>query len=75
MDKQISPTTKFAEGFLNGTRFAIVHSVLLAPYLAKELSLETGKSFRMEYIKHCSKAFVFYSGILGCTFGMRQVIY
>ena len=71
MDRNISPFTKFAEGFLNGTRFAVVHSIFLSPYLSKELSLETGKSFRMEYLKHCSKAFFYYSCILGSTFGMR----
>ena len=75
MDKNIAPSTRFAEGALNGFRFAVVHSLLCAPYLSKETSLERGTSFRKEYIKHCSKAMIFYSGIVGCTFGMRHVIY
>ena len=75
MDKNIAPSTRFAEGLFNGVKFAIVHSLLCAPYLSKERSLELGTSYRIEYLKHCSKALVFYSGILGCTFGMRHLIY
>ena len=75
MDRNISPKTKFAEGALNGTRFAIVHSLILAPYLSRELSLESGRSFRMEYLKHCLRAFTMYAGVLGLTFGMRQLVY
>ncbi len=71
VDKNISATTKFAEGFLNGNRFALVHSILLAPFFAKERSLEINKPFWSQYLIHCSKAFVLYSCILGSTFGMR----
>ena len=74
MDRNISPTTKFAEGSLNGTRFALVHSIVLAPYLSKELSFETGRSFKAEYFRHISKAFLFYPGILGGVYGMRQLV-
>ena len=45
-----------------------------APYMAKERSLELNTRYLTEYVLHCSKATVFYSGVLSSTFGMRHLI-
>ena len=70
----IRADTRFFEGLYNGTKFAIVHALLISPYSAKEKSLYSGRTFRYEYLAHCSKAFLFYSGIMSTTFGLRHLV-
>jgi hypothetical protein len=70
----ISPQTRFFEGFLNGFRFGIVHSVVFAPFIAKSVAIDTNSSYRKAYLKHCFKAFSFYSFVLATTFGLRQFV-
>lgn len=49
--------------------------MLLAPYLAKEKSLQTGLNYKKLYMQQSGKAFMFYAGIMGSTFGLRQFVY
>ena len=70
----ISSSTRFAEGFFHGAKFSIVHAITYAPFYAKERSLENGRSLKFEYQIQCGKAFVFYTGVLSLTFGMRHFI-
>jgi len=73
-DHSISPQTRFFEGVFNGVKFGIVHSVVFAPFMAKQASIETKASYGKLYLRHCAKAFGFYSGVLGATFGLRQFV-
>ena len=70
----INPSTRFAEGFLFGAKLAAVHSVLYAPFYAKELSLASGRHFRVEYSMQCCRAFGLYAGVLSMTFLMRHYV-
>lgn len=73
-DISISPKTRFVEGMYNGIKFGIVHSLVFAPFMAKQASIELNLSYPSLYVRHCAKAFGFYSGVLGATFGLRQLV-
>lgn len=70
----ISPHTRFFEGFFNGIKFGIVHSLVFAPFTAKQLSIDTGVGYGRAYVGQCVKAFGFYSVVLASTFGLRQLV-
>ena len=70
-DFEISPSTRFAEGFYTGLKLAIVHSLTYAPYYSKEESLRKKTSFFREYNVHMAKTSLFYTVVLGCTYAIR----
>ena len=70
----MSAGTRAAEGFFNGLKFSVVHALTYAPFYSKMASLETGRSFWLEYGIKTGKAFLFYTGILSTTFGMRHLV-
>ena len=73
-DRDISPSTRFAEGLFNGLKLVVCHSFTYAIYLAKERSLANNTAFKREYATHMFKATVFYPILLGTTYGMRQLV-
>lgn len=75
MDRNISPTTKAAEGFLQGIRWSLAHSLVISPFIAYERVLETGKSFAFHWLKQTSFACVVYCALFSATFGLRHYVY
>jgi len=71
---QVSAKTRAAEGFFNGLKFSIVHALTYAPFYSKQASLDSGRSFWLEYSIKASRACFFYTGILSATFGMRHLV-
>lgn len=70
-DRDISASTRFAEGFYNGIKWAICHAFTFGIYHSKYLELENKTSFRKEYLRHMAKATVFFPLLLCSTYGMR----
>lgn len=64
---------------MNGVKFSIAHSLVFAPFMMKAASLDKTLNpknlpYRQLYRSHCTKAFFFYTIILGSTFGLRQCV-
>ena len=73
-DRDISPSTRFAEGLFNGVKLVVCHSFTYAIYMAKERALANNTTFKWEYCTHMCKATIFYPVLLGTTYGMRQLV-
>jgi hypothetical protein len=74
VDHEISATTRFAEGFYNGLKFAICHTFTYGIYFSKEEAVKHATSFRYQYIRHIGRVFVFYPLLLSTTYFSRQVV-
>ena len=73
-DRDISPSTRFAEGLFNGIKLVICHSFTYAIYVAKERSVANSTTFRWEYATHMCRAGAFYPVLLATTYGSRQLV-
>lgn len=74
LDSDISPSTRFAEGFYNGLKLALCHSMTFGIYYTKEEAIKKGTTFRQEYLRHLGKSTFFYSVLMSTTYGMRQLV-
>ena len=73
-DRDISASTRFAEGLYNGIKLVICHSFTYAIYVAKERSVTNNTTFKWEYATHMCRASVFYPVLLATTYGNRQLV-
>ena len=70
----VSAKTRAAEGFYNGLKFSVIHSLVYSPFYAKMEALETGTPVWRVYVAKVGRAAFFYPFVIGSVFGLKHVV-
>ncbi len=73
-DREMLPSTRFAEGWYNGLKMTICHALTYGIYYSKDLSITNGTSFKHEYLKNLCKASLFYPLLFSTIYATRQYV-